>query len=142
MALRFSTGCVFEVRVEGETVWSRAAQGRFQGKDLKQIVRDRIAPCRGLGHSDRQDRPNDPINEFSPLVCSLVPFALYCLVSPSAQEALQVGFNAQYLLEFLSAARGTASVRMQLKDGESAAAFRPSGDDSRHYRYVLMSLRS
>jgi hypothetical protein len=28
-----------------------------------------------------------------------------------------------------------------LKDGESAAEFRPSGDDPQHYRYVLMPVR-
>ncbi|PYU72642.1 MAG: hypothetical protein DMG49_07375 [Acidobacteria bacterium] len=54
MALRFGTVRVFEARVQGERVWSRDAQGRFSKiKDLKQIVRDRIAPGRGLGHSDR-----------------------------------------------------------------------------------------
>ncbi len=54
LVLTPGTGGVFEVRVEGEVVWSRAAQGRFpEIKDLKQIVRDRIAPGRDLGHSDR-----------------------------------------------------------------------------------------
>jgi selenoprotein W-related protein len=48
-----ATGGVFEVRVEGELVWSRKDQGRFPDiKELKQIVRDRIAPGRSLGHSD------------------------------------------------------------------------------------------
>jgi selenoprotein W-related protein len=49
-----ATGGVFEVRVEGEIVWSRKDQGRFPDiRELKQIVRDRIAPDRPLGHSDR-----------------------------------------------------------------------------------------
>lgn len=49
-----ATGGVFEVRVDGEIVWSRKDQGRFPDiKELKQIVRDRIAPDRPLGHSDR-----------------------------------------------------------------------------------------
>jgi selenoprotein W-related protein len=53
-ALRPGTGGVFDIRVEGETVWSRAAQARFpEMKELKQLVRDRIAPSRDLGHSDR-----------------------------------------------------------------------------------------
>jgi selenoprotein W-related protein len=48
------TGGVFEVRVEEENIWSRSAQGRFpEIKELKQLVRDRIAPDRDLGHSDR-----------------------------------------------------------------------------------------
>ena len=49
-----ATGGVFEVRVDGEIVWSRNEQGRFPDiKELKQLVRDRIAPSRSLGHSDR-----------------------------------------------------------------------------------------
>ncbi len=48
------TGGVFEVRVNGETVWSRKAEGRFpEIKELKQRVRDRVAPDKDLGHSDR-----------------------------------------------------------------------------------------
>lgn len=48
-----ATGGVFEVRVDGDIVWSRKAHGRFPDlKELKQLVRDRIAPGRTLGHSD------------------------------------------------------------------------------------------
>lgn len=57
------------------------------------------------------------------------------------QEALQIGFNAEYLLDFLNAVRAAASIRMQVKNGESAVEFRPSGNDGEHYRYVLMPLR-
>jgi selenoprotein W-related protein len=47
---------VFEVRVEREVVWSRASEGRFpEAKELKQRVRDRVAPGRDLGHADRPD---------------------------------------------------------------------------------------
>jgi selenoprotein W-related protein len=47
-------GGVFEIRVEGERVWSRADVGRFPDiKELKRAVRDRIAPGRDLGHTDR-----------------------------------------------------------------------------------------
>ncbi len=47
------TGGVFEVRVNGETVWSRNAEGRFpEIKELKQRIRDRVAPDKELGHSD------------------------------------------------------------------------------------------
>ena len=54
LVLRPGTGGIFEVRVDDVTVWSRAAQGRFpEMKELKQLVRDSIAPGRDLGHSDR-----------------------------------------------------------------------------------------
>jgi selenoprotein W-related protein len=56
LALQPGTGGVFEVRADGEPVWSRAAEGRFpELKELKQRVRDRIAPGRELGHSDRRE---------------------------------------------------------------------------------------
>lgn len=48
-----STGGIFEVRVGSRTVWSRKEQGHFpEAKDLKQIVRDIVAPGRDLGHVD------------------------------------------------------------------------------------------
>ena len=48
-----ATGGVFEVRVDGETIWSRNARGRLpEMREIKQSVRDRIAPGRSLGHSD------------------------------------------------------------------------------------------
>jgi selenoprotein W-related protein len=54
VALVPGTGGVFEVRLDGETIYSRAGQGRFpESKELKQLIRDRIAPDRSLGHSDR-----------------------------------------------------------------------------------------
>jgi selenoprotein W-related protein len=50
-----ASGGLFEVRVGGELIWSRKDKGRFPDiKELKQIVRDRIAPGRTLGHSDAQ----------------------------------------------------------------------------------------
>jgi selenoprotein W-related protein len=54
VALRPGTGGVFEVRVDGKTVWSRKDQGRFPDiRELKQRVRDRVAPDKALGHSDK-----------------------------------------------------------------------------------------
>lgn len=54
IALVPGSGGVFEVRVNEDCVWSRAANGRFpEIKELKQIVRDRIAPGRDLGHSEK-----------------------------------------------------------------------------------------
>lgn len=46
---------ILEVRLNGETIFSRKEQGRFpELKELKQLVRDRIAPGKDLGHSDRK----------------------------------------------------------------------------------------
>ncbi|GMU91406.1 MAG: hypothetical protein AMXMBFR4_04640 [Candidatus Hydrogenedentota bacterium] len=54
VALQPGTGGVFEVRADGMTVWSRARVGRFpDARELKQLVRDRIAPGKDLGHADR-----------------------------------------------------------------------------------------
>ena len=54
VALMPGEGGVFEVRAEGVTVWSRREQGRFpEIKELKQLVRDIVAPGRDLGHVDR-----------------------------------------------------------------------------------------
>jgi selenoprotein W-related protein len=54
VALIPGTGGIFEVRLDGETIFSRKEQGRFpESKELKQLVRDRIAPEKALGHSDR-----------------------------------------------------------------------------------------
>jgi selenoprotein W-related protein len=47
------TGGVFEVRLEDELIWSRKEKGRFpEIKEVKRLVRDRIAPDRSLGHTD------------------------------------------------------------------------------------------
>jgi selenoprotein W-related protein len=54
VALVPATGGVFEVRVDGVLVWSRAEQGGFpELRELKQRVRDVVAPGRDLGHSER-----------------------------------------------------------------------------------------
>jgi selenoprotein W-related protein len=54
VALQPGTGGIFEVRIGSDVLWSRAEQQRFpEMKELKQLVRDRIAPDRDLGHSDR-----------------------------------------------------------------------------------------
>jgi selenoprotein W-related protein len=53
VALIPGSGGVFEIRAGGATVWSRTAEGRFpEIKELKQRVRDVVAPDRNLGHSD------------------------------------------------------------------------------------------
>ena len=54
VALVPGEGGVFELRADGATVWSRREQGRFpEIKELKQLVRDIVAPGRDLGHVDR-----------------------------------------------------------------------------------------
>lgn len=46
---------IFEVRVNDELVFSRKASGRFpESSELKQLLRDRIAPGKDLGHSDKK----------------------------------------------------------------------------------------
>ena len=58
VALVPGSGGVFEVRVEGDTVWSRAAEGGFPDlPELKRLVRDRVAPNRHLGHTERSGEP-------------------------------------------------------------------------------------
>jgi selenoprotein W-related protein len=48
-----ATGGVFDVRIDDQLVWSRAEQGRFpEPKEIKQVVRDIVAPGRDLGHVD------------------------------------------------------------------------------------------
>jgi DNA polymerase III subunit beta len=41
-----------------------------------------------------------------------------CVEAQYDQEAVQIGFNANYLLDFLRAASTATSIRMQVKDGE------------------------
>ena len=54
VALVPGEGGIFEVRAGGATVWSRREQARFpEIKELKQLVRDVVAPGRDLGHADR-----------------------------------------------------------------------------------------
>ncbi|TKK73257.1 SelT/SelW/SelH family protein [Kribbella jiaozuonensis] len=55
VALVPGTGGVFDISLDGELLWSRKAEGGFAEIPLlKQMVRDRIAPDRKLGHSDRK----------------------------------------------------------------------------------------
>lgn len=48
------TGGIFEIRVNKQLVWSRKEKNGFPDiKELKQLVRDVIAPKKELGHIDR-----------------------------------------------------------------------------------------
>ncbi|MEX2167290.1 MAG: SelT/SelW/SelH family protein [Methyloceanibacter sp.] len=50
-----NTGGVFEVRLDDRLIWSRKEEGRFpEIKELKQKVRDAVAPGRDLGHVDNK----------------------------------------------------------------------------------------
>jgi selenoprotein W-related protein len=50
-----ATAGTFQVRSAQLLLWDRRKEGRFpEMKELKQRVRDHIAPGRDLGHSDRQ----------------------------------------------------------------------------------------
>lgn len=55
LTLKPGTGGIFEVVANGVVVWSRKAEGRFpEITELKQVVRDAIAPEKHLGHSDKK----------------------------------------------------------------------------------------
>ena len=65
VALVPGTGGVFDIRIDGQLIWSRAeALGFPDIKQLKQLVRDRVAPTKDLGHSDR---PKDAGSEATDL---------------------------------------------------------------------------
>ena len=49
-----SGGGIFEVRADGDLLWALKSEGRFpEPKEIKQRVRDKLAPARSLGHADR-----------------------------------------------------------------------------------------
>ncbi|MFW8633802.1 SelT/SelW/SelH family protein [Cribrihabitans pelagius] len=48
------SGGIFEIRADGAVIWERKRDGGFpDARELKQRLRDRIAPDRDLGHLDR-----------------------------------------------------------------------------------------
>lgn len=56
-------------------------------------------------------------------------------------DPVTIGFNSQYLLDFLKVASG-GEVRMELKDAQSAGQLRPDEkEDDYRYRYVVMPMR-
>ena len=55
-------------------------------------------------------------------------------------EPLAIGFNAQYMLDFLGAA-AEGPVSIELKDEQSAAQMRPLADENYRYRYIIMPMR-
>ncbi|MBI4442018.1 MAG: DNA polymerase III subunit beta [Acidobacteria bacterium] len=61
---------------------------------------------------------------------------------PATYDAapLQIGFNWQYLLDFLVAA-DASQVTLEFKDEQSAGQMRPSEEQKLKYRYVIMPMR-
>ena len=55
-------------------------------------------------------------------------------------EETEIGFNAQYLLDFLNVV-GSERVNFEFKDGNSQAQLRPVTEDNYDYRYVIMPMR-
>ncbi len=55
-------------------------------------------------------------------------------------DPITIGFNAQYLLDFLSAA-ADGPIAFELKDEQSAGQLRPLADEGTRYRYVVMPMR-
>jgi DNA polymerase-3 subunit beta len=55
-------------------------------------------------------------------------------------ESLTIGFNAQYITDFLKAV-GSGDVRLELKDAQSAGQLRPAESEDYKYRYIVMPMR-
>ena len=55
-------------------------------------------------------------------------------------DPLTIGFNAQYITEFLKAT-GAGDVRLELKDAQSAGQLRPAEGEDYKYRYIVMPMR-
>jgi len=57
------------------------------------------------------------------------------------QDSMQIGFNYQYLLDFMSVVGDGGKIRLELKDEQSAGQLRPAEQDAYRYRYVVMPMR-
>jgi DNA polymerase-3 subunit beta len=57
-----------------------------------------------------------------------------------AGEETEIGFNAQYLQDFLNVV-GSEKVNFEFKDGNSQAQMRPVADENYEYKYVIMPMR-
>ncbi|MEQ8580253.1 MAG: SelT/SelW/SelH family protein [Marinoscillum sp.] len=55
VTLRQGTGGIFDIYANDTLIFSRKEMGRFpEITELKQLVRDHIAPDKSLGHSDKK----------------------------------------------------------------------------------------
>ncbi len=62
--------------------------------------------------------------------------------TPYNFDAIVVGFNSQYLIDFLKAIGNAGEVRLEFKDAQSAGQMRPEdGADDVKYRYIIMPMR-
>jgi len=62
--------------------------------------------------------------------------------TPYAGDPIAVGFNSNYILEFLKALGNEGEVRLEFKDAQSAGQMRPEDPDAEYRsRYVLMPMR-
>ena len=62
--------------------------------------------------------------------------------TPYQYDAIVVGFNSSYLIDYLRATGETGEVRLEFKDAQSAGQMRPEdGADDVKYRYILMPMR-
>ena len=55
-------------------------------------------------------------------------------------DPMTIGFNAQYLIDFIKAA-GSEQIKLELKDPQSAGQFRPADSEDYKYRYIVMPMR-
>jgi len=64
------------------------------------------------------------------------------LIPPKAytDEPLAIGFNADYLLDFLGAA-AEGPISFEFKDDQSAGQMRPLAEEELKYRYIIMPMR-
>jgi DNA polymerase-3 subunit beta len=62
--------------------------------------------------------------------------------TPYSFDAIVVGFNSTYLIDFLRAVGTSGEVRLEFKDAQSAGQMRPEDPvDDFKYRYVIMPMR-
>jgi DNA polymerase-3 subunit beta len=62
--------------------------------------------------------------------------------TPYAGDPIAVGFNSNYILDFLKALSNEGEVRLEFKDAQSAGQLRPEDPDAEYRsKYVLMPMR-
>jgi DNA polymerase-3 subunit beta len=62
------------------------------------------------------------------------------VVTEYSGDETEIGFNAQYLQDFLNVV-GDGQVAFEFKDGNSQAQLRPADDADYEYKYVVMPMR-